>query len=162
MTGIGFAVALAVGFVAVAAMLPGGVDAAVVGLVGLLVLGFGTLSNKRGTVTWGGMILFLGVLVAGYNGLDAGLLLVATIGTVAAWDAGTYVVELVAQLDEDAETGRATVVHVSATLVATTVIAGLAYLPYLLTSGDFPVLPAVLLVLGAIMVAIAIEPRDVR
>ncbi len=159
MTAAGVAVAVFAGAIAVLATLPAGLDAAGLAAVGLALLAFGVASRSRATITWGGVLAYLGVLVGGVGGLDPGLFLVGTVGTVVAWDAGTHVAELELQLDPAAGTDRATLVHVSATALVASVVAGLAYLAFLAGNGRFPPLAGLLLVVGAVLVALVLEPR---
>lgn len=130
------------------------------GLVGLAVLGAGVLTERGALVSAGGAALLATVSGAGLAGLGPGFVLVGTLGTVVAWDAGTQGVSLADHLTADGRGTRAELVHVGATLVVVSALAGLVYAVTVL--GDALVATsavALILLAGVVLLAVGLEPR---
>lgn len=101
-------------------------------------------------------LLLGGVVVAGTFALDTGLLVVATLGTVLAWDATAQTIALREQLDDGA-TGRAMAAHLGTTLVVTALVGATAYLVFLLVA-TIPPVAVVLSLAGAVLLVLGLEP----
>jgi len=156
---IGVGIALLSGLVATALLLPGGFDAAGVSLAGVGVLTWGVSGRAETRVLAGSALLFVAILLGGLRELAPGLLLGATVTAVVAWDAATYVVDSRAQLDARAEIRRAVLAHTGATLAATTAIAAVVYAAFLF-GGSVSPLAALLVLLGAVLVAMGLAPHS--
>lgn len=150
--GIGLSVLFAIVTVLSVAVVP---LSLVPGLFGLLLLVFGTARGTGSFVTLGACGLAIALLVAGLGGAGPVPLLVATAGTVLAWDAGTQAIDLGRMLGRDADTSRALVVHVAASTIIAATIAGLGYAIYRVVSGGQPVTALVLLLFGALVLVAA-------
>jgi hypothetical protein len=107
----------------------------------------------------GGLVMVAGLLLAGAGPVDDGLLLVATVGVVVAWDAATTATTLDRQVSPAAETTRAEVVHSGATFGVGTVVAALAYGLSRITADVTTTTVAILVVVGAVALLVVLDPR---
>lgn len=114
--------------------------------------------HSRTTALLAATALLGGVVTAGTLDLQPGLLVVATLGTVLAWDATSQAIDLREQLD-DADIRRALLAHVGATLAATALVGSTAYLVFLLVAAIPPV-AVVLFLGGAVLLVLGLEPRE--
>ena len=107
----------------------------------------------------GGLVLLVAVVLAAVGPTAEGLVLLATVAAVVAWDAATTAASLEAQLSPTATTVRAEAVHTGATLLVGTLLAGAVYLVSLIPVGTVPAAVAVLVVAGAVVLLVVLEPR---
>ena len=150
------AVVVTVGVLAVGTQLP-----ALVALAGLPLIASGVWLHRRSFATAGVLFLFVGILYAGIQGHDPGLLLVATAGMVLAWDGAIHAISLREQLDETAQVRRGLLAHTGATLLAASLCAALVYVAFLvgLSLSPFTLL---LFLVGAVFVLIGLGPPPNR
>lgn len=144
--------------VAAAALVPSGVPAAVAGTgIPLFALAsryrWGLLSHL------GGLAIVFGIAIAGVGPLPLGLVLVATVASVVAWDASTTAIALDAQVSPAATTHRAEAVHTGATLVVGTLLGGIVFLLSLVGSDTVPAVVAVFAIGGAVALLLVVDPR---
>ncbi|WP_164471753.1 DUF7519 family protein [Halosimplex salinum] len=99
------------GATAAAASLSGGITGAAVTALGVVVLLSGVRSARHGLVDAGGLIAFLGVVLAALGEAPPPAVLVGTAASVVAWDAGGNAVSLGRQLGAEADTVRAENLH---------------------------------------------------
>lgn len=152
--------ALAGGAVAILAVGIVGAVWAGAGLVGLALLGAGLLRESERLCSVGGVALLATVAAAGFAGLGPGFVLLGTLGAVVAWDAGTHGIGLADHLTAEGRGTRAELVHVGATLVVVSGIAGLVFA--VTVFGDAIVTTsavAVVLLVGVVLLAVGLEPR---
>ncbi|WP_154019107.1 DUF7519 family protein [Halococcus agarilyticus] len=153
--GIGFGtVALLV--LAVAA----GPPAALPGLVGAVAVGVGVCRGSRTAITLGGAGLFVGIVVAGALGTRPSVALITTVAAVLAWDAGQNAVTVGVRLGRVADTHRIEVVHVAATGVVTSLVAGCGYVVAGSAAGSRSPVALVALLVAAIVLTVALRGRN--
>lgn len=145
------------GLLAVFVLTPAGFGTAGVAAVGLGLLVAGTRHRHRTQVHAGGILVFVAILVAGIRAHDPGLLLAATIGTIAAWDVAFYTVEVTTQLDTDVAIDRSLSIHAGATLAVTALVGVVVYGAFLF-GGWLPPFALLFLVVGAALVVIGLVP----
>lgn len=149
---------LGAGALSVIALVPAGLEPVLVGTGGLGLLALGYRARREPRVTLGAVVLLGAVLYAAVLGLADGLVIVGTLGTVLAWDATENAVGLHHQLGAAAETTRAELAHVGATLAAGGAIGGLALLTAAVARDRLPALAAIVIVAGAILLLVAVTP----
>lgn len=147
---LGVATTIIAGLVAVAATTVSP-PAALLALVGLLVLAVGVRRGSNRAHKFGTAGLFAGVLLAGAAGASPAASLVAFGGAVVAWDAGENAISLGRQLGARAPTRRATVVHVAATGIVASVVGVLALVVYDLSRTGQPTTAVALLLVAALL-----------
>lgn len=154
--------ALSGGGVAVLSVGIAGLFWAAIAAVGLLATGVAVATARQRLASAGAVTLLGTVAGAGLVGLDPGFVLLGTLGTVLAWDAATHGIGLTADLTADGRAARAELVHVGATLVVLAAVAGVTYAVTRL-GGDLVTTSAALLFLlvGALLLAVGLEPRGV-
>lgn len=130
----------------------------VVGGVGVLLLLLGVVRGWRRAVTIGAFVLFLGVVYAGLQNAAAEELLLATAGTVIAWDVGEQSINVGQQLGRSARTARAELVHAASSTIIGVVTIGLGFVVYTLATGGQPV--TALVILLAAVIALVAAVRD--
>ena len=125
--------------------------------VGLVMIVLGTARGSRGLVGLGTLGQFAGVAVAGAVGLPVGLVLLALVGAVLAWDLGEQSINVAAQLGAEAAVCRPIAVHAAgSTLVGTVSLAGV-YGVYLGAAGGQPLVALVALLGGGALVLLAMR-----
>lgn len=144
--------------VAILALVPAGPVSVLVAVLGAAVLANGHRRDRWAHVTAGGVVLVAAIVVAGLFDLPDGLVLLATVGAVLAWDAVENALGLRAQLGPDADTRRAELVHLAATGSVTAALAGIVYFASLLGRGRIPAVTGIALVGGAILIALGLAP----
>jgi hypothetical protein len=159
MTRLGDGVTAAGGLAATIVVLSAGTTPALTVLVGTALLLAGSRRTWRTGTNVGGLTVLGGVVYAGTLGLPPQALVVATIGALLAWDGGVTTVGLAEQLDEDAASGRAELVHTGATLVAAAGVGAVLVLTFAV--GDGLVAPAAVVPVaaGVILLAAGLSPR---
>lgn len=147
------------GFLTALVVLAAGTTPALAAVVGTALLVAGSRLTWRTGTNVGGLALLGGVVYAGALGLAPQALVVATIGAVVAWDSSVTAVGLTEQLDEDAASRRAELVHAGSTLVAAAGAGAVLVLTFAI--GDGLVTPAAVIPVaaGAILVAAGLSPR---
>lgn len=144
---------------ALAAMLTASVGGALAGL-GVVALAPGLVLGSRRLVHVGGVVLAAGMVVAGATGSGAAaelFLLVGTASTVVAWDVGQNAIGLGQQLGQAAETTRAELAHLGASLVVGTVTVGVAYGLYQFAGSGQPLPALVMLLVAALALTTALR-----
>lgn len=144
--------------VAILALVPAGPVPVLVALVGAAFLASGHRRDRWAHVTAGGVVLVGALVIAGLLGLADGLVLLATVGAVLAWDAVENALGLRSQLGPDADTRRAELIHLGATASVTAGLAGIVYFASLLGRGRIPAVTGIALVGGAILIALGLAP----
>ena len=121
------------------------------GLLGLVFLVFGALFGKsRGWISLGVTSIFIGVLVAGvFDAITVPMTLMATVGTMIAWDVGQHAVTIGEQFSRESPTRRGEATHAAASTIVGVLAAGVAYGIYVAGSGGQPALAILFLGLGA-------------
>ena len=130
----------------------------IVGGIGVLFLLLGVVRGWRRAVTWGAFVVFLGVVYAGLQNAAAEELLLATAGTVIAWDVGEQSINVGHQLGRSARTARGELVHAASSTVIGVITVGLGFVVYTLATGGQP-LTALVILLGA-AIALVTAVRD--
>lgn len=138
------------------ALAPAGVSAVApaAAALGLFPLAVSWRSRTVGLV--GATLLLAGVVVAGALELSPPLLVVATLGTVLAWDGTAQAIDLRAQVD-DGETTRAAATHTGTTFTVTALLGATVSLVFLF-AGTVPSLAIVLALAGAALLALGLGP----
>lgn len=142
-----------VAVLASAAFLP----AALVGILGVVVVTAGVRNASRTLVTVGTVVLFGAVLVAGAADAPVPFVLVGAGATVVAWDAGTNAIAVGNQLGSVAETRRLEAVHALATAGVAAVVGGVGYGAFRLTSGGQSTAAVALLLLAALLLSYLLD-----
>lgn len=140
------------------ALAPAGVIAVAPAFVALALFPLAIRWRSRRTALIAATVLLAGVALGGMLDLTAGLLVLATVGTVVAWDATSQTIGLREQLD-DADARSALLAHVGATLAATAVVGSTAYLVFLFIF-TIPPIAIVLFLGGAVLLVLGLEPRE--
>lgn len=151
-------IGLGAGAVVTLALLPAGLEPVLVGVVGLALLALGYRAKRGFRVTLGSVVLLGAVVYAAVLGLPNGPVIVGTLGVVVAWDATENAVGFHHQLRAAAETTRAELAHVGATVTAGGAIGGLALLTAAVARGRLPALAAIVIVAAAILLLVALAP----
>lgn len=125
-----------------------------VGFGGALVLVLGTARGSGLAVGLGLAGLLGAVVLAGLFGAGPEALLVGSAAAVLAWDAGAQAVDLGNAMGRAADTSRALVVHTAVSTLVAAVVAVAGYAVFRLAGGTRPVSAVVLLVLGALLIAL--------
>jgi hypothetical protein len=159
MTRLSDGVTAAAGLVTALVVSSAGATPALAAVAGTALLLAGSYRAWAVGTKGGGIAVLAGVVYAGALGLPPQALVVATIGAVVAWDGGVTAAGLTGQLDEQAASGRAELVHAGSTLVAAAGVGAVLVLTYAV--GDGLVAPAAVVpvVAGAILVAAGLSPR---
>jgi hypothetical protein len=142
-----------------AAILTASVGGVFAGL-GIVALAPGLVVGSRRLVHVGGVVLAAGMVLAGATGAGAAaelFLLVGTAATVVAWDVGQNAVGLGEQLGQEAETTRAELAHIGATLVVGGVTVGVAYGLYQVAGSGQPLPALVMLLVAALVLTTALR-----
>ncbi|RJT04144.1 hypothetical protein, partial [Halococcus sp. IIIV-5B] len=108
-------------------------------------------------VTLGAAGVFCGILLAGLADAPPELLLLSTAGAVVAWDVATFAIDLGSELGRAAETRRLELVHAGASTGLALGAAIVGTLVYRFVGGG-PALAPVVLLCGAVVLAIALRP----
>jgi hypothetical protein len=158
-TRLAVGVVFAAGTVTVAALLPAGPPVVLLAILGIALTGVGVYRHRRRHVSRGVLPTFPAILLAGTLGLPIGFVLVATVGGILVWDAGTLAVDLRQQLSATANTSRAAAVNLGSTAVATAGIATVVYAGTFVGRGHLRAVGVVVLVAGACLLAVGLQPR---
>lgn len=129
----------------------------VAGTVGALVLVAGVAVGRESTVSVGAVVLLGGTIGAAVEGAPGPVVLVATVASVLAWDAGRYAIRLGARFGRDAPTARIELVHSAASGLVGVFTAGLGYGIFRSATAGQPLIALVYLLLAAILIATALR-----
>lgn len=151
-TGLGLTAAASLLGVAGTLLAGGGVA-----LLGLPLTVGGVYRCSRRLLAVGVGALFVGVFAASTTGVAPGLVVVAMVGTLLAWDVGENAISLAEQLGGAGEHERVEIVHAATTGVVATFVATGAYMVYRLSTGGQPELALALLVIGALIGTAALQ-----
>ncbi|MFB6141867.1 MAG: hypothetical protein ABEJ30_00830 [Halorientalis sp.] len=152
-----FASGVAVAAALVAALASGlySLPAFAAGLPGVALVGAGVgVGRRRGTrwvVTVGAAVLLAGVVVAGVFGAPEMVLLLATVATVLAWDAGGTAIDIGRQLGREAESIRVQLVHLGSTAIVGGLTAAIGFGIYRTVTAGQPLTALVLLLVAALL-----------
>ncbi|WP_256299719.1 DUF7519 family protein [Haloarchaeobius salinus] len=130
--------------------------------VGIVALAPGLVVGSRRLVHVGGVVLAAGMVLAGATGGGGAaelFMLVGTAATVVAWDVGQNAVGLGEQLGQEAETTRAELAHLGATLVVGAVTVGVAYGLYQVAGSGQPLPALVMLLVAALALTTALRQK---
>jgi hypothetical protein len=110
------------------------------GVTGVVALGAGLfLTHSRRWISVGtSSILFGAILTGAYGAVSTELILIGSVSTVLAWDAGRQALSIGQQLGRDTESRRAQLVHVAASAVVLGTVAVFAYAISLVAEGAGP------------------------
>lgn len=133
-----------------------------IGVFGLALLSFGLVRGDRDGIDIGALAIFAGVVAGGLQGESVELTVIATIGTVLAWDLGHDAIDLGNQLGREAKTTRLEAVHIVSSLLIGLVAATVGYGVYSFAAGGQPIAGVVLLVLAAAFLVVALGSRRDR
>lgn len=125
--------------------------ASIVGILGVVVLTAGVRNASRKLLTFGVIVLFGAVLVAGASAAPLAFVLVGAGATIVAWDAGTNAITVGRQLGAAAETRRLEVVHSLVTAAVATAVGAVGYGAFWLTNGGQSTAAVALLLLAALL-----------
>jgi hypothetical protein len=143
---------------AVAALaVAGGLLALGVGVFGLVGVAVGSFRPAPRLLGVGVTGLVVGVAAAGVGGAAAESLVVATLGSVLAWDYGQFGVEVGRQVGRAAETRRLILAHGATSLLVGVAAVTVAYGVFRAAAGGQPVTALVFLLLGVVALVAALR-----
>lgn len=145
------------GATAAATALAGGATGAAVAVVGTALLLAGVSRARHRLVDVGGLVAFLGVVIAALAEAPEPAVLVGTAAAVVAWDAGTNAVSLGRQLGREADTGRAETVHALVGGLVGLVTAGLGLVVFEIGPTRQPVTTLFVLLVAASLLVVALN-----
>ncbi|MFW6153484.1 MAG: DUF7519 family protein [Halobacteriota archaeon] len=124
------------------------------GLIGLLV--GGSIGNRQ-LASAGIALVVLAILMAGLYNYPVSTILATGVLAVVSWDAVDNGFTMGRQLGRVADTRRAEVLHLGATILSGTVVAGVIYGIFVMTPAGWPLTALVLTTLAAVLLALALE-----
>lgn len=128
--------------------------------LGVVALAPALVVGSRRLVHVGAVVMVAGLVLAGATGGGAGaelFLLVGTAATVVAWDVGQNAIGVGRQLGREAETTRAELAHLGASLVVGSVTVGVAYGLYQVAGSGQPLPALVMLLVAALALTAALR-----
>lgn len=131
--------------------------ALLLGALGVALTLGGLLVARRGPITVGATLLFVGTLVAGVAGAGVLPLLVSVAASVLTWDLGRNAVDVGAQLGRRADTTGIELVHAGASVLIVSLSAGLGYAVFDAAAGGQPVVALVALLLSGVLLSLALS-----
>jgi hypothetical protein len=137
-TKTGTTITLVAGAVATVFALFGGPSGFGVAVVGLAILGFGLLGVRQTLVDLGALVLFAGVALGALQGAPVLSVLLGTVASVVAWDAGGTAMSMGRQMGREAATKRAETVHALVGTAVGLVAIGGGYAIYRVAGGGKP------------------------
>jgi hypothetical protein len=132
-------------------------EALALGLLGTLLLAAGTATGTDGLVGLGALAGLGGVALGATAGVGVVYLLVATTGTLVAWDGATQALDLGETVGREADSQRALSIHTAVAAGVACLAAGGGYVVYLVVGDGQPVGALVLLLAGAVLLAGALR-----
>ncbi|MFC7138716.1 hypothetical protein ACFQMA_02555 [Halosimplex aquaticum] len=145
------------GATAAAAGLAGGVTGAVVTALGTVVLLAGVRRATHRAVDVGGLVAFVGVVLAALGDAPAPAVLVGTAASVVAWDAAGNAVSIGRQLGAEADTARAETLHAATGALVGLVSAGLGLVLFEVGPTRQPVTTLFVLLVAAALLVVALN-----
>ncbi|WP_436926612.1 DUF7519 family protein [Halosimplex amylolyticum] len=145
------------GATAAATGLAGSATGTVVTAVGTVVLLAGVRTANHRAVDAGGLLAFLGVVIAALGNAPAPAVLVGTAASVVAWDAGGNAVSLGRQLGAEADTARAETLHAVSGALVGLVSAGLGLVLFEAGPTRQPVTTLFVLLVAASLLVVALN-----
>ena len=143
--------------VVVVAGFVGSVTAAVIGVPGFVLVVVGIRTGRRLAITAGATFLLASTLAAGVLDASIPAVVVATIGTVLAWDMGRTAIDMGHQLGTAAVSSRPASLHAVATVVAGSLSAGIGYGVYRGTTSGQPAIAVIFLLLSVVVLVYVLE-----
>lgn len=159
MTRLGEGVTVVAGLLTAAVILAAGTTPALAAVAGTVALLVGVRRAWDTSTNLGGFLLLGGVVYAGALGLSPQALVVATVGAVLAWDGAVTAAGLGEQLDREATSRRAELVHTGSTLVAAAGVGAVVVLTFAVGQGLVTPAAAIPVAAGAVLVAAGLSPR---
>lgn len=138
------------------AVLPGGVDAAILALCALPLWYSGVDRRSQQRALAGAIAALAGIVVAGLRGGEPALLVLASVSLVVGWATVTHLLGLREQLDSTATVDRAALSHAGTTLATTAAVGAVLYGGYLVGPTVSP-LSLVLFFVGAVIVLVGLD-----
>lgn len=135
----------------------GSTTGAGVTVLGTAVVLSGVHTARHGVVDVGGLLAFVGVVFAALAEAPAPAVLLATAGTVVAWDAGTNAVSLGRQLGLEADTARPESLHALAGALVGLVTAVLGLVLFETGPTRQPITTVFVLLLAATLLLVALD-----
>jgi len=130
--------------------------ALVAGSAGFVLVLAGVAVGSRRTITLGATVLVGSALVAGVQGVHPLVLVLASVASLLAWDAGTTAIGLGRQLGRHADTARLELLHTGTSVAVGLAVGGVAYVLFVAISGGAstpPVTAVVFLLLATVFLA---------
>ena len=155
---VGSLSAIGIGLLALGAGAPYSALSLLIAAPGLALFAVGALTGRRGAVSFGAIVLFLGIVAAGADGAPVVAVLVGVTATVLAWDLGEHSIGLGEQLGRDADATRNVAVHAVVSLAVGVAAVGGSYSVYSIAGGGLPLTTLILLLLAAIALTAALRP----
>ncbi len=155
---VGALASLGVALLALGAGAPYSGTGTLVGATGLALFAIGALGGRRGSATLGAVVLFSGVVIAGWEGAPVGAVLVGATAAVVAWDLAEHAIGLGEQLGREADATRNVIVHGAVSLAVGTIAISASYGVYSVVGGGLPLSTLILLLLAAITLTAALRP----
>ena len=146
----GTMIAVVAAMVASAFAVFGGLSAFGLAIVGFAIMGFGLLGGRRQLLDFGGLVLFGGVALGAIQGAPVLSVLLGTVATVVAWDAGGTAMSMGRQMGRETSTERAETVHALVGTAVGLVAIGAGYTVFRVASGGQPTAALVLMLLAIV------------
>lgn len=150
------AVALGAALVAAVAATPN-VGAALLGGLGLLVLGAGLHRMSLPVASLGALALLAASLLVGLSSVPVLVPLVGVAASVLTWDAAGTAVDVGRHLGRDVETAPLELAHVGATAAVVTVATGFGYALFRIGTGARPDAALFALLAAALLLVVAVD-----
>ncbi|MFT4891930.1 MAG: hypothetical protein ACI9YT_002867 [Halobacteriales archaeon] len=129
----------------------GGPSAFGVTMIGFAIFGFGLLGARRHLLDLGALGLFGGVAFGALQGAPVLSVLLGTVGTVVAWDAGETALSMGRQMGRETSTSRAETVRALVGTAVGLVAIGLGYAIFRAASGGQPTSALILMLLAVVL-----------
>lgn len=133
---------------------------AVIGILGVAVLGAGIARGSYRLNLIGFGLVFGGTILGALMGLSTVGIITSTAAAVVAYDAGRFAIGLGTQLRENSSAPRAELFHFGGTTVVATVLAAGTYAGYQLFWGGQPVSAVILLLVAAGLLLLVLQSDD--
>ena len=129
----------------------GGASAFGVTMIGFAIFGFGLLGARRDLLDFGALGLFGGVAFGALQGAPVLSVLLGTVASVVAWDAGGTALSMGRQMGRETSTSRAETVHALVGTAVGLVAIGLGYTIYRAARGGQPTSALILMLLAVVL-----------
>jgi len=134
----------------------GGTVAGGLAALGLPLLVLGAFGGRREAVSVGGLLVVGGAILGGVFGAPVPTVVAASAAAFVAWDVAEHGVGLGEQVGSDAHTRNAVVVHAAGSVLVAAVTTFVAVLVFTVGPSGRPLTALVLLLLGAVVIAVAL------